>query len=307
MTEAHAPANSNTNGSTAALLEISNLTVEFKQGRSETYRAVDGVSLSVSSNEIVAVVGESGAGKSTLCRAVLGLAPVSSGTIKFNGNDITNASHSERVKLASSLQVVFQDPNSSLNPSRMVRSSLAEPLLHKGLTRSEMHSRVVEMLGRVGLDEDAADKYPRQFSGGQRQRIAIARALMPSPQLIVCDEALSGLDLSIQAQIINLLIEIRREFHLALLFIGHDLNVVRHLAQRIFVLRNGAVVESGPTEQLFSNPKEKYTKELIAAVPELQPKVERARLDAMIAGDSADLSANASDVSRNGKSSDQKS
>ncbi len=270
------------------LLQVDNLTVEFHHGRRDVYRALHNVSLGVDENEIVAVVGESGAGKSTLGRAILGLVPVTSGTIRFEGHDITHASHEQRVELASRLQVVFQDPNSSLNPSRMIRSSLAEPLLHKGLTRPEMHQRVVAMLQRIGLGAEAANRYPRQFSGGQRQRVAIARALMAAPRLVICDEALSGLDLSVQAQIINLLLELRTEFELALLFIGHDLNVVRHLAQRVFVLRNGQVVESGPTEQLFSHPEDPYTVKLIEAVPVLNPRIERARLAEQIVNNSTE-------------------
>ena len=271
-----------------ALLAIDRLSVEFRHGRRHTFRALEDVSLSVAPGETVAVIGESGAGKSTLGRAVLGLVPVASGTISFRGEDITRAGHATRVRLASRLQVVFQDPRSSLNPSRLVGSSLAEPLLHEGLTRQEMHRRVVAMLDRVGLDGSAASRYPREFSGGQSQRIAIARALMTSPDLVICDEALSALDLSVQAQIINLLVDLRKDFGLALVFIGHDLAVVPHLAHRVVVLRNGRVVESGPVEQVCGSPADPYTRALMAAAPVPDPRLERARLAARMASDVED-------------------
>jgi peptide/nickel transport system ATP-binding protein len=228
--------------------------------------------------ETLALVGESGAGKSTLGRAVLGLVPVSAGAIVFDGADITNAGHRRRVELARRMQAVFQDPYSSLNPARTVGSALSEPLLVQRRPRAEIGQRVAAMLERVGLPEDSADRYPRQFSGGQRQRIAIARALMISPDLVICDEALSALDLSVQAQIINLLVDLRRELALAYLFIAHDLDVVRHLADRVVVLHRGVVVETGTAAQVCGEPTETYTKELIAAAPVPDPRQERRRL-----------------------------
>ena len=186
--------------------------------------------------------------------------------------------------IAARLQVVFQDPNSSLNPARTIGSSVAEPLLGQRRPRAEVADEVAAMLERVGLPPSAADRYPRQFSGGQRQRIAIARALIVSPDLIICDEALAALDLSVQAQIINLLLELRRDLGVSYLFIGHDLSVVRHLADRVVVLRKGRVVEEGIAAQVCEQPADPYTRALMDAAPVPDPREERARLDARAAG-----------------------
>jgi ABC-type glutathione transport system ATPase component len=264
------------------LLQVRDLSVSYRHG-GRVHRALDSVSLDIRAGETVGVVGESGAGKSTLGRAVLGLVPASSGTIRFGGQDITGLGRRERVALAARLQVVFQDPNSSLNPARTIRSSLAEPLLGQRRPRSEVAGRVAEMIERVGLPADAAGRYPREFSGGQKQRIAIARALIVSPELVVCDEALSALDLSVQAQIINLLLELRRDLGLAYLFIGHDLAVIRHLADRVMVLRQGQVVEQGSAAQVCEQPADPYTKALMEAAPVPDPRQERARLTARAA------------------------
>ncbi len=267
---------------TESLLQVRDLTVSYRHG-SRAHHALDQVSLYVQPKETVGIVGESGAGKSTLGRAVLGLVPVSSGTIRFGGQDITRLGRRDRVALASRLQVVFQDPDSSLNPARTVGSSLAEPLLGQRRPRAEVAAKVAAMLERVGLPADAVSRYPRQFSGGQKQRMAIARALIVSPQLVVCDEALSALDLSVQAQIINLLLELRRDLGLAYLFIGHDLAVIRHLADRVVVLREGQVVEQGTAAQVCEQPADPYTKALMAAAPVPDPREERARLAARVA------------------------
>jgi ABC-type glutathione transport system ATPase component len=267
------------------LLDVRDLVVDYRDLRhpGRRHRALDGVSLSVQPDETVAIVGESGAGKSTLGRAVLGLVPVKSGSIAFEEADITHVSHRQRSRLAARLSAVFQDPYSSLNPARTVGDTLVEPLLvHGGLPRSERNGRILAMLQRVGLPADAIDRYPRQFSGGQRQRIAIARALMTSPRLVICDEPLSALDLSVQAQIINLFLELRRQSSLSLLFIGHDLNVVRHLAQQVVVLRNGQVVEAGPASVICSEPDDPYTRSLLASAPIPDPRSERVRLAARI-------------------------
>ena len=265
-----------------ALLQVRDLTVGYSHG-GQLHRALDQVSLDVQAGETLGIVGESGAGKSTLGRAVLGLVPVAAGTIRFCGQDITRLSRRDRVALAARLQVVFQDPDSSLNPARTVGSSLAEPLLGQRRPRGEVAGKVAAMLERVGLPGDAAARYPRQFSGGQKQRIAIARALIVSPQLVVCDEALSALDLSVQAQIINLLLELRRDLGLAYLFIGHDLAVVRLLADRVVVLRKGQVVEQGTAAQVCEQPADPYTKALMEAAPVPDPRLERARLAARVA------------------------
>ena len=266
-----------------ALLEVRDLCVSYRHG-GRSFSALDQVSVDVQAGQTVAVVGESGAGKSTLGRAVLGLVPVTSGVVRFGGQDITRLGHRARLPIAARLQVVFQDPNSSLNPARTIGSSVAEPLLGQRKPRSEVGVKVAAMLERVGLPASAADRYPRQFSGGQRQRIAIARALIVSPDLIICDEALAALDLSVQAQIINLLLELRRDLGVSYLFIGHDLSVVRHLADRVVVLRKGRVVEEGIAAQVCEQPTDPYTRALMDAAPVPDPREERARLDARAAG-----------------------
>ncbi|MEN8651335.1 oligopeptide/dipeptide ABC transporter ATP-binding protein [Streptomyces sp. 21So2-11] len=261
------------------VLDIRDLTVEFRQGRRvPPLRAVDGVSLSIAAGETLGLVGESGSGKSTIGRAVLGLSPVHAGQIHFEGTDITRARPRIRRDLSARLQVVFQDPYSSLNPARTIGQTLAEPLLvHEQLDHRRTATRIGDMLERVGMPADTADRYPGQFSGGQRQRIAIARALMLKPSLVICDEPVSALDLSIQAQVMNLLAELQSELALSYLFIAHDLPVVRHLSHRIVVLYRGQVMESGPAKSVYADPVHPYTRALLAAVPEPDPRAQRAR------------------------------
>ena len=261
------------------LLDIEDLTVEFRHGRrTPPLRAVDTVSLSIAPGETVGLVGESGSGKSTIGRAVLGLNRVHSGHVRFEGRDITHATSRLRRSLSARLQVVFQDPYSSLNPARTIGQTLAEPLLAHGTSRKEdIRTCIAEMLPRVGMPADTADRYPGQFSGGQRQRIAIARALMPEPRLVICDEPVSALDLSIQAQVMNLLADLQRDLGLSYLFIAHDLPVVRHLSHRIVVLYRGQVMETGPAAALYDDPVHPYTQALLAAVPHPGPKARRTR------------------------------
>lgn len=263
------------------LLQVSDLTVEFRQGRRRPpFRAVDGVSLSIGAGETVGLVGESGSGKSTIGRAILGLTPVRSGTVEFDGRDITRAGFRTRRALSERLQVVFQDPYSSLNPARTIGQTMAEPLrVHSSVPPAEASERVAAMLERVGLPADAARRYPSQFSGGQRQRIAIARSLMLSPALLICDEPVSALDLSIQAQVLNLLADLQRELGLSYLFVAHDLPVVRRLSHRIVVLYRGQIMETGPAGRVYARPAHPYTRALLAAVPEPDPRVQRARRD----------------------------
>ncbi|GAA3107381.1 ABC transporter ATP-binding protein [Streptosporangium carneum] len=266
------------------LLEVDGLTVEYGQGRAPSLRAVDGVSFDVRPGETVGLVGESGSGKSTIARAVLGLTPVHSGEIRFDGADITRANRGLRRTLSARLQMVFQDPYSSLNPARTIGQTLAEPLLvHHRLRPAQVDARVAAMLERVGLPAQAAERYPAQFSGGQRQRVAIARALMTSAELVVCDEPVSALDLSIQAQTLNLLSELQRELSLSYLFIAHDLPVVRYLSHRVVVLYHGAVMETGPVELVYERPAHPYTRALLAAVPDPDPRVRSGRHDAPVA------------------------
>ncbi len=251
----------------APLLKIEGLVVNFGTKR-KPFHAVDVVDLEIAEGETVGLVGESGSGKSTIGRAVLGLNPVSQGKITFNGSDISHVHAKDRKDVAEHLQVVFQDPYSSLNPSLTVGEILSEPLMaKKAMSKEEARARIQELLGRVGLPADAIDRYPSRFSGGQRQRIAIARALALSPKLVIGDEPVSALDLSTQAQVLNLLAELRGKSGLAYLFIAHDLAVVKHLSQRIVVLYRGRIMEEGKASEVYNNPKHPYTKALLAAAP----------------------------------------
>ncbi len=262
------------------LLEIEHLSVHFTQGNRVT-RAVDDVSLTIAPGETVGLVGESGSGKSTIGRAVVGLVPVTSGTIRFDGQDITNAKLATRRELSAQMQVVFQDPYSSLNPARTIGQTLAEPLtVHSNIPRAARSVRVTEMLERVGLPASSVDRYPAQFSGGQRQRIAIARALMLSPRLVICDEPVSALDLSIQAQIMNLLADLQEELKVSYLFIAHDLAVVRHISNRTVVLYRGQVMESGDAATVADHPRHPYSEALVEAAPLPDPDQQRLRAEA---------------------------
>jgi ABC-type glutathione transport system ATPase component len=264
---------------TDPLLDVRDLSVEYQRGgRGPTNRALTGVSLQIGRGETLGLVGESGSGKSTLGNAVLGLVPVRTGTIAFDGRDITRAGRAERRALSRHLQVIFQDPYSSLNPARAIGQTLAEPLLvHRQLDRRQTKEQVGDMLERVGLPADAAGRRPASFSGGQRQRVAIARALMLSPKLVICDEAVSALDLSVQAQVLNLLMDLQEDLSLSYLFISHDLDVIRLVSQRIAVLYHGAIVETGPAENVYSTPRHDYTRRLLAAVPVPDPGARRDR------------------------------
>lgn len=261
------------------LLEVRNISVQFSGGRrAAPLMAVDDVSLAVSPRETVGLVGESGSGKSTLGRVILGLVPATSGTVLFGGADITHAGYRTRRALSAELQVVFQDPYSSLNPTRTVGQTLAEPLrVHGRLGKNEVAERIASILARVGLPAEAAHRYPSQFSGGQRQRIAIARALMISPRLVICDEPVSALDLSVQAQVLNLLRDLQDQFELSYLFIAHDLAVVRHLSNRIVVLYRGRVMEEGDAAAVHGSPAHPYTRALLDAAPVPDPEMQKSR------------------------------
>ncbi|MDR7183816.1 peptide/nickel transport system ATP-binding protein [Microbacterium trichothecenolyticum] len=255
-------------GTDAPLLEVRNLVVRY--GRKGP-AAVDDVSFAIARGETLGLVGESGSGKTTIGRAILGLQPVSDGQILFEGRDITRASVAERRALQGDLRAVFQDPFSSLNPRRVIGDALTEPLRVAGVGREERVRRANEALASVGLPAGSYDRYPRQFSGGQRQRIAIARALVTDPRLVVCDEAVSALDLSTQAQVLNLLAELRTGADLGYLFIAHDMAVVEFLAQRVVVLYRGKVMEQGATLDVIRNPQSDYTRVLMAASPVPDP------------------------------------
>jgi len=236
-------------------------------------RAVDGVDLEVRAGRTLALVGESGCGKTTVGRSILGLERPMDGRVLFEGVDLAALSDEELRPHRKNVQFVFQDPMASLDPRMRVREIVAEGMHSFGLgaNEAERTERVAEQLRRVRLDPDAMDRYPHEFSGGQRQRIGIARALAVEPRLLICDEAVSALDVSIQAQILNLLSELQQELGLAYLFITHDLRVVRYLAHEVAVMYLGQIVESGPTDQIFEDPRHPYTRGLLAAIPSVDP------------------------------------
>ncbi|GAA1393131.1 ABC transporter ATP-binding protein [Pseudonocardia kongjuensis] len=260
------------------LLDIRDLSVDYRISRRETLRAVRDVHLDVHAGETVGLVGESGSGKSTIGRAVLGLTPPSTGSIRFDGQEIAGLRGRRRARLARDLQVVFQDPLSSLNPSLKVGDLLQEPIrVVRRVSRSEAAGIVGDLLERVSLPQDAAGRYPGSFSGGQRQRIAIARALSIDARLIVCDESVSALDVSTQASILALLRRLQRELGVAYLFVSHDIAVVRNISQRVVVLYKGAVMERGRTAEIVDRPYHPYTRTLLDAVPIPDPRGQRER------------------------------
>lgn len=233
------------------------------------FNAVDGVSFSVGRGEIVGLVGESGSGKTTTGRSIIRLAPISGGEIFYEGKTISDLSNADFMPYRKKIQMIFQDPFNSLNPRMNVLQIISEPLgIHfSQMTRSQRRDRVAELLETVGLSPDHMQRYPHEFSGGQRQRIGIARALAVEPEFVICDEPVSALDVSVQAQIVNLLEDLRAKFGIAMLFIAHDIAVVEYLSDRIMVMTRGKIVETGGAEEVCKNPKHPYTKELIASVP----------------------------------------
>ena len=257
----------------SAILELDDVARAFPVrdalGRAKgAVRAVDGVSLSVAEGEVLAIVGESGCGKSTLGRVMLRLIEADRGAIRFMGEDLRALKPAELRRRRRDMQLIFQDPFASLDPRMTVEEAVAEPLrLHGVVPRAQERERVAELLSRVGLRPELARRWPHEFSGGQRQRIAIARALASRPRLIIGDEPVSALDVSVQAQVINLLQDLIAEFRLTFVLISHDLGVVRHIADRVAVMYLGRIVEDGPTEQVFRAPRHPYTRALLAAVP----------------------------------------
>ena len=260
-----------------ALVEVRNLTKIFPLGESifgggakGEVRAVDDISLTIETGETLALVGESGSGKSTLARLVLRLIEPTCGSIRFDGRDLLAASGSELRRIRREMQIIFQDPFGSLDPRLRVEDIIAEPLvIHESISRETKRTRVGELLRAVGMDESAGRRFPHEFSGGQRQRIGIARALAPRPKFIVADEPVSALDVSVGAQIVNLLAELQRELRLTYLFISHSMPVVRYLATRIAVMHRGKIVETGSTEPITERPEHPYTKSLLEATPEI--------------------------------------
>jgi len=249
-------------------------------------RAVDGVTLSVRRGEVLGLVGESGCGKSTLARTILQLVPTTGGMIILNGRHLGEATRAEILAERRDLQMIFQDPYASLNPRMTVHATLAEPLLVHGICGpGEVQGQVDELMRIVGLAPRFARKYPHEFSGGQRQRIAIARALALRPKIIVADEPVSALDVSIQAQILNLLSNLCREMDVALIFIAHDLSVVRHISDRVAVMYLGKIVELGPAADVIDRPQHPYSRALVSAIPVPDPRIERTRRRIVLAGD----------------------
>lgn len=264
---------------TEPLLEVRDLVVEYpgKGFRAAPFRALKGVSLDIRPGECVGLVGESGSGKTTLGRAVLGLAPVTAGSIRFDGREISGLGSRERRALGSDIQVVFQDPYTSLNPSMTIGEILAEPLTAKNVSRKAAQARVAELLEQVNLPGDAVRRLPREFSGGQRQRVAIARALALDPRLIICDEPVSALDLSTQAKVLDLFVDIQRRTGVAYLFVTHDLDVVRHVSHRVAVMYQGEIVERGEAAEVTTAPEHPYTQRLWMAAPVPDPVAQAQR------------------------------
>ena len=264
---------------TDALLAVQDLRMTFPGRRGRGIRAVDGVSFDLRPGETLGLVGESGCGKSTTGRMIVRLLEPTSGTVSFDGRDITHLGPREMLPLRSEIQMIFQDPFASLNPRQTVQQIISGP------RRLLDRAGVIELLKLVGLSPEHIDRYPHEFSGGQAQRIGIARALAPKPKLIICDEPVSALDVSIQAQIVNLLEDLKAEFDLAYLFIAHDLSVVRHMCERIAVMYLGRIVEVGDREAIYNDPAHPYTKALLSAVPVPDPDVEATRERIVLLGD----------------------
>jgi oligopeptide transport system ATP-binding protein len=274
------------------LLEVTDLVKHFPIKRGvlidrevDQVRAVDGISFSVLRRQTLGLVGESGSGKSTACRAVLQLTRPTSGSVRFEGQEIAGLSRRRMRPLRRQMQMIFQDPYASLNPRKRIGQIVGDPLKRQGIASgSDLRSRVQELLERVGLSSEHYNRFPHEFSGGQRQRIGIARALALQPKLVIADEPVSALDVSIRAQIVNLLDDLQDEFGLTYLFVAHDIGVVRHISDRIAVMHDGKIVEQGSADQVCEHPRDDYTKKLLGAVPIPDPRESRERRQRAAAG-----------------------
>ena len=250
------------------VLEVKNLFKSFSNPNGKDFNVLDNISFSIERGEVLGLVGESGSGKTTLGRSILKLTDVNSGSIIFNKKDITNLSPSEMKIVRKDMQIIFQDPFGSLNPRHSIKTILSEPLIvHNYGDKFKIKKRMIELLDQVSLPKKSLDLYPHEFSGGQRQRIAIARALSLNPKFLIADEAVSALDVSIQSQIINLITDILNEYRISMIFISHDLSVIKHISTKIAVMNKGQIIEIGNTKETLKKPKEKYTKLLISSVP----------------------------------------
>jgi oligopeptide transport system ATP-binding protein len=287
-----APAGAGTSG--APLLRVENLVKHFPLTQGIVFkktvgqvRAVDGVNFTLNAGETLGLVGESGCGKSTVSKLIMHLEKPTSGKIFYKGQDVTELQGRDLRRLRRNIQIIFQDPYSSLNPRMTVGDIVGEPWeIHPDVVpQKDRQRRVRELLDRVGLNPDFVNRYPHQFSGGQRQRIGIARALALQPEIIVCDEPVSALDVSVQAQVINLLEELKRDFGLAYIFIAHDLSVVRHISDRVAVMYLGSIVEVGTEDEIYENSAHPYTQALLSAVPVLDPEARKSKTRIMLTGD----------------------
>jgi peptide/nickel transport system ATP-binding protein len=266
-----------------ALLSVLSLCVEYQTAQG-TVRAVDDVSLELEAGETVGLVGESGCGKSTLGKAIMRLVPSSQGLVVLDGQDVTRLRGAELRLARRKMQMVFQDPYGSLNPRHDIGTSIGQPLSVAGWSRRDIRGRVVELIAQVGLPADAARRYPHEFSGGQRQRVGIARALALDPKVVICDEPVSALDVSVRAQIINLLADLQQKTGVSYLFISHDLSVVEHVSDWLIVMYLGRIVESGRSDEVWQQPAHPYTRALLAAAPVADPKIARGRTKAVLEG-----------------------
>ncbi|MBA3237184.1 MAG: ATP-binding cassette domain-containing protein [Parachlamydiaceae bacterium] len=268
------------------LLDITNLHVYFPiyagilRREVAVVKAIRGIDMTLGHGEVLGVVGESGCGKSTIGRAAIHLVEATEGIVKFLGKDLKSLNKRELLEFRREAQIVFQDPLSSLNPRKSIGTAIGESLLYRGLvtTVEEQQNRVAEVLKRVGLSPDIMDRYPHQFSGGQQQRICIGRAIALNPKMIICDEVVSALDVSVQAQILNLLYDLKMTLGLSYLFISHDLSIIHHLSDRVVVIYLGKVMETATTKELFENPKHPYTQALLSATPKSHPKEIKERI-----------------------------